>query len=333
MKWRFHQVGSVLLLSMIFSNCVDLPNEGHIPPDYRSVVRYLHVGRGIDTIALLIRSSTVTTSSTSTVVSGSDTIKTIRDTTRSFTTYRRLRVDLLKDLTVVTDGNTIGTLSGGATTQYLDTPSGSRKVSIQASGVAIDSLQVRDTLVAIRVDTVKAGGLTRTFRDFIERKNNFLFPYSGNVTAVIDTTVSPINIGTEHKATVFLIGDIAARDTSRNGLVRYGWIRYVYSADRRTFDSPGLPDTGLVRFCNASALLGRASISALGTSLGIGNLSFASVSGYLGFPARQDTSYRVAVGTPPTSDTLQLTVFKGKRQTVVFVDSAGTTVKRVYLDE
>ena len=325
-------VGAILV--PLFFSCVELPNDGQPAPDYRSLIRYVHAGRGVDTIALLASAAKFTRSSTSTAQVGTDTIRTTRDSTLLYNTYRRVRVDLSATFEVFTDDQSIGTLSRGNATPYLDTPSGSRKLKVRASGDLVDSVAVRDTLIEIRIDTIKPGGITRTARSFVEKKNNFRFPLSGSVTEVIDTAVSPIVITTQHKGTLFFIGDIAARDTSRGGLIRYGWVRYVYAPDRRTFDPPGLADTALVRFCNASANIGNISVSGYGTSIDTAGVPFGRSTGYVRFLAKQDTTYTLFFRRANvTVDSLRLRVSQRMRYTALLLDSATAVAKKVYADE
>ena len=113
-----------ILLSMgiVLWGCVDVPSTGFSPPDYRSLVRFIHAGRATDTIAVFVSVDTVKTRSTrsSQVVVGSDTIN-VRDTldiVRITKTYCRIAANFAASFEIFVDGGSKGFLSLGQATPY-----------------------------------------------------------------------------------------------------------------------------------------------------------------------------------------------------------------------
>lgn len=330
LHWSFFFAG------LLFSACVKLPTEGQPAPDYRSVVRYLHAGRGVDTVAFLVstfKDTVVTTTRTS--LGGSDTAREVKTTLRSYSTYRRIRVDFSSDFDVLVDNVSVGTLRVGGVTPYLDTPSGSRKIHIRASGKLIDSVAIRDTAINIVRDTIRAGG-SRVTELQISQQGLFVLPGTGDVTQIVDTAASPISIDAQARMTVFLMGDtIAANISSRSALIRFGRIIYTRSIERRAFDPTGLPDTALIRFVNVSKnVAGAIDFKRAEQTSADASVGFSKVTGYLKFPARVDTTYSFKIMRGSTTiDSARVTVSKLVRYTTVVLDSADRWSIKTYRDE
>ncbi len=328
---------SLAFLLMVVSHaCVNLPTEGQPAPDYRSVVRYLHAGRGVDTVSFLVstfKDTVVTTTRTS--LGGSDTAREVKTTLRSYSTYRRIRVDFSSNFDVLVDNSSIGTLKVGDVTPYFDTPSGSRKIYIRASGKLIDSVAIKDTAINIVRDTIRAGG-SRVTELQISKPGLFVLPGTGDVTQIVDTAASPISIDAQAKMTVFLMGDtIAANISSRSALVRFGRIMYTRSIERRVFDPTGLPDTALIRFVNVSKnVAGAIGFKRAEQASADASVGFSKVTGYLKFPARVDTTYSFKIMRGSTTiDSARVSVSKLVRYTTVVLDSANSWSIKTYRDE
>jgi hypothetical protein len=326
---------TVVLASMV--SCVDIPSTGPAVPDYRSLTRYLHAGRGIDTVALFVSSSTATKHTLSTVVNGTDTIRITSDSARTYSTYLRIQVNFASAMELLVDGSSVGTLGFGAATPYLDTPSGLRQFKLRGTGQLVDSLAIKDTVVTVHVDTLRPTGKTST--DFtITNANNFFFPLTGSLTTIVDSTQTPVQLATQSQGTLFIMGDIAARNSSRSGLVNFGWVRYIYGSERYTFGSLARTDTAVIRFANVSNnALGAVDIRRTNAGTNdVGALAFSAISRYLAYPAPRDTSYTIQfrrAGTTTVVDSLQIAVSKNRAYTAVLLDSASIIVARTFVDQ
>ena len=325
-------VFALLSMGFVLWSCVDVPSSGFTPPDYRSLVRFIHAGRGVDTIAVFVSLDTVRTRSTSSsqIVAGSDTIN-VRDTldvVRITRIYRRIMVDFAASFEVLVDGGSKGTLSMSGATPYLDTPSGSRKIALRATAPLVDSTSIikLDSARAVVYDTV--GRASNRVETSASATQVAMIPQTGSLTAIIDSSV--ISVDTQKKMTLFLIGDTVASTSLVGGVVRYGRIVYSNSRESYTFDQAGFRDTALVRFANASALLQRDTIKVGTDSL---RLAFRTVSTYRKLSAPIDSTYIVAfrkTGSPTVS--YGVPVSKTKRYTVAVFDSASTYIFRKFDD-
>ena len=322
-----------ILLSMgiVLWSCVDLPSSGFEPPDYRSLVRFIHAGRAVDTIAIFVSVDTVKTRSTSSsqVVVGSDTIN-VRDTldiVRITKIYHRILADFAASFEILVDGGSKGSLSLGQATPYLDTPSGSRKIALQATVPLTDSTTVSklDSTRIVVYDTVGRG------QNRVETSAPGTvitsIPKSGSITTIIDSTV--VSVATQAKMTLFFIGDTVASVSQEGGVIRFGRIMYIIGGERYTFDNTTVPDTALVRFANASTTLGRDTVI-VGQLFGF---AFPSVTRYTKLAAPIDTTYTAAFSKSGSSTvSYSFPVSKMKRYTVAVLDSASTFIFRKYDD-
>ncbi|MEK7251429.1 MAG: hypothetical protein AAB209_13510, partial [Bacteroidota bacterium] len=245
-----------ILLSMgiVLWGCVDVPSTGFSPPDYRSLVRFIHAGRATDTIAVFVSVDTVKTRSTSSsqIVVGSDTIN-VRDSldiVRITKIYRRITANFAASFEIFVDGGSKGFLSLGQATPYLDTPSGSRKIALRATVPLVDSTRIikSDSARVVKYDTVGKG--SNRVETSASATQIVKIPQIGNLTTVIDSSV--VSVATQQKMTLFLIGDTVASTSQEGGVIRFGRIVYLIGGERYTFNTSTLPDTALVRFANAS---------------------------------------------------------------------------------
>ena len=328
----------LILLSMgiMLWGCVDIPSAGFSPPDFRSLVRFVHAGRTTDTIAVFVSVDIVNTRSTSSsqVVVGSDTIN-VRDTldvVRTTKIYRRLAANYAASFEILVDGGSKGSLSLGEATPYLDTPSGIRTIALRATIPLVDSTKIikSDSTRVVKADTVGKG--SSRVETSASATQIVMIPITGNLTMVIDSSV--VSVATEQKLTLFLIGDTVASTSLEGGVIRFGRIAYVVGGERNTFDNGTVPDTALVRFVNASTALDRDSVI-IGRPF---RFAFRAVTSYSKLPARIDTTYIAAfikAGSPLIS--YSLPVSKTKRYTVavfdsVLTDSTSTFIFRRYDD-
>ena len=324
-----------LLVSMVA--CVDVPTTGPAVPDYRSLTRYVHAGRGIDTLALFVSSFRDSARTTRTAVTGPDTIITTIDTVRAFSTYTRIRVDFASALELLVDGTSVGTLGFGSATPYLDTPSGQRQFKLRGTGQLVDSLAIRDTLITVHIDTVRPTG--KKTADFtLANRNNYFYPLTGSLTTIVDSTTTPVQLAAQSAGTLFLVGDTVARSSSRAGLVTYGWVKYLLGGERYTFGSLARPDTAVLRFSNLSKNAGGpVDIKRAGAATNdVSGLAFSGVSLYVGFPVRQDTSVTILfnrAGTPAFAYSVNVAVSRSRAYTVVLLDSANAAVARTFVDQ
>lgn len=327
----------VVFMMFALDGCVNLPNDGQTAPDYRSVIRYFHAGRGVDTVSFLESTSTITTNTVQLTPLGvSDTAREAKTTVFTRATYKRVLIDYASSFDVWVDNSSVGSLSQGGVTPYLDTPSGSRKVQIRGTGRLVDSVAIRDTNTSIVRDTLRTGG-SRVTELQSKKEGTFVFPASGNVSQIIDTAASPISFDTQNKATLFLVGDTSASNiSSRSALIRFGRIKYLRSVERRTFDPTGLPDTALIRFVNASKNIGGAIDfkRVEQPTADQSNLNFSGISGYRKFSARVDTTYAFKIMRGSTTiDSARVSVSKLVRYTTVVLDSANSWSIKTYRDE
>lgn len=334
MKLTTPRVVFILLsIGMVLWSCVDIPSSGFSPPDYRSLVRFIHAGRGVDTIAVLISTDTLNTRSTSSsqVVSGGDTIR-ISDTlniVRVTRIYRRVRADFAASFEILVDGGSKGSLGLGEATPYLDTPSGSRKIALRATAPLVDSTRIikLDSARVVVYDTVRKG--SKRVETSASATQITKIPQTGNLTTVIDSGF--VSVETERKMVYFLMGDTLATTSQEGGVIRFGRIIYSIGRERYTFDNTTVPDTALVRFANASTALDRDSVL---VGQRRARFAFSSVVSYTKLPASIDSTYTVRftkVGSPTVS--YSLPVSKTKRYTVAVLDSASTSIFRKYNDD
>lgn len=322
-----------LLLLVGYWSCVEVPPTGFTPPDYRSLVRFIHAGRGADTIAIFVSVDTVKTRSTSSsqVVVGSDTIN-VHDTldiVRITKIYHRIIANFAASFELLVDGGSKGTLSLGEATPYLDTPSGARKIALRATAPLVDSTSIikLDSARVVVYDTV--GKESNRVETSASATQITKILQTGTLTAVIDSVI--VSVETEKKMTLFFIGDTVALTSQEKGVIRFGRIKYPIGGERYTFDRTTAPDTALVRFTNASTALRRDTVRIGSDTLRFG---FSTVSSYRKFSAHIDTAYTAAfskTGSPTIS--YSLPVSKTRRYTVVVIDSASTFAFRKFDDD
>jgi hypothetical protein len=330
----------VLVAIVAFAGCVDVPTNGPTPPDYRSTVKYVHLGRGVDTISVLVASSD-DSSHRSVQTNGNVTIT--KDTLLIFGSYLRLAVDFSQAFDALQmDGSSVVTsMLQGSTSPYLDAPSGSRKFAIRSTSPAVDSLFICDSMFTTKYDTVNAGG---TNSSTSKRKGFRLvrIPIAGVRTAIIDTADAAVQYGSQSVGTMFLLADTTLRPVTRarDGVpvnygvaMNFGRLRYRYISERRSFESAGKADTVQIRFINASRNAGGAVDFTRAGFTDQSGLAYFAVSAYRSFRVPADTTYvvRVLQGTT-VLDSLSVPFRKGVSYTLALRDSATRAVARLYTD-
>ncbi|MBI4547072.1 MAG: hypothetical protein HY707_03770 [Ignavibacteriae bacterium] len=350
----------VITLLTGFWSCVDIPSQG--PPDdqfdFRSLVRFVHLAQGIDTITLYLRSDVDTTRTLSdqqyTEIVGSDTIN-VHDTTRVVTYpkqyYRRFVVDFSGSMNILEDGSQIASLSSASAGGYRNTPAGNRKVHLMMNGTLLDTvvIQYTDTSRAIQRDTVGRGS-SRFDTAITFRAVTNLLP-TGTIVETIpaDSTSPTIVIDTDRKLSIFLIHDGTPLVSEEDGLIRYAVVEYVRSDERYRFALPTPADTFALRFVNASMSSAAKKVRIDGTytildldtdrettktlTAMIDSLPFTSTSGFL---YRKGT-YSVKVfnygSSEVTDSTGSLTIDGFRRITFAILDSASTFRLRRFDDD
>ena len=356
---KYFRLLSCSLLALGCWSCVDIPGG---PPesvfDMRAQIRFVHVGTGIDTVALALNvpSDTMHSSSASqsTIVSGADTIVV---TDSAFVTvypqvyYRRFQVDFSSALDLIEDGSKISQLNFGEATSYLNTPAGPRNLSLETMAQIVDTLiiQTSDTHHVLRRDTLGRG--TSHFDTLLASKSYIVnIAASGLPTEKItaDYKNPKLVILTDRKATVFFIHDLQPIIAQEDNRVRYGWINYQI-ADERYSDRiiRGAPvvaaDSMAIRFVNASRNGTSKMFSFKGTiagappttvSVSSDNIALLSVSPYRVYPVGDYSLFLSLAGGTGRVDTLSNMPLTGHhRYTFVAVDSATTYHLRRYNDE
>lgn len=325
MTQRFLPFATALLfVAGLIAGCVDIPSTGQTPPDLRSQVRFINAGRGTDTVSLLVYSFRATLAPETTSVPGA-TLITSREIVH--TTVRRVLVDFTQAFQVLVDGASKGSIGFGQATAYLDLPSGGREIKLVGTGTLVDSLAIKDTTYI--VDTVRGSATTR---GITEAKHNTFTSLAGTTTEVLDSTDVAVIMPTETKATVFLMTDTVGTVNERDGLLEFGKTRYVYNTERYTFAAPGIPDSTLVRFANASSTVTSLRV-VLGTSVQVSSLSFLRQSSYLHYHAGTYTFYLRNAATSALVDSLTISGASNKRYTAILLDSLSSVVIRTYQDE
>ena len=266
---KFFPVAAAILFAVTsFYSCVDIPGG---PPesafDMRAQVRFVHVGAGIDTIAIALNGANDTAHSVSsaqwTIVNDSTTIVVTDSafvTTYPSLYYRRFKVDFSEPLDVVEDGVLMGHLSFGDATSYFDMPAGPRDLFLRGLADLVDTLvvQIADTHHVFHRDTV---GLGSSKSDtLIPSRSYTVLSAAAGIPAeaiTVDYKNPKLVILTDRKASVFFIHDLQSIITQEENRVRYGWINYQI-ADERYSDrifrgTPNVPtDSIAIRFLNAS---------------------------------------------------------------------------------
>ncbi|MBI3363917.1 MAG: DUF4397 domain-containing protein [Ignavibacteriae bacterium] len=352
---------AILTAAVTFWSCIDIPTTG--PPesafDMRAQIRFVHVASGTDTIAIALGTSgdTAHTSSATqfTTVSGTDTIIVTDSayvTYYPITFYRRFQVDFSSPLDVIEDGVSVGQLSFGGATSYLDVPAGPRDLSLRGMAQLADTLEISvdDTRHVIRQDTVGKGS-SRSDTVITNRSYAFLPVSAGlppeNIT--VDYKNPKIVIFTDRKATVLFIHDLQPIIAQEGNRVRYGWINYQI-ADERYSDrifrgAPSVPAESIaVRFINASRNTPSKRLTIKGTA-GSGpnavtinvmsdSVAFLTVMPYRKYHEGQYSFYLSNAGSTVPADSLpSLSLTSHHRYSFVAVDSASTFRLRRYDDD
>ncbi len=323
----------LFVVAGILSSCVEIPSEGHQPPDYQSSIRFIHSGQGADTIALFLESANGALAPETTYVFGPETL--IVRTYRAFahSSYQRVHVDFSQVWDIRIDGVSRGTIGFGQSLGYMNVASGGRALKLRGTGVRVDTLYARDTVVTTIRDTVGRG---TSAAEVVTNRHNILAPDAGTVSAVLDSTEVGLNMPTETKATIFLTTGNSTITSLRDGLVRYGKMLYLYSTERNTFMPPGLPDTVLVRFMNSSRVAGSVQVR-IGIAPQVLSLGVPGIAAYLPYQSASGTSYTFLfsrTGTPNVPfDSVTISSTASERITSVLMDSANTVVVKTYLDE
>ncbi len=323
----------LIVVAGILSSCVDVPSGGHQPPDYRSSVRFIHAGQGIDTIAMFLGSATGALTPETTYVFGPETLMVRSYRVYSNASYQRVQVDFSQVMELLIDGTSRGSLGFGQSLGYMDAASGGRALKLRGTGVRVDTLYTRDTVVTTIRDTVGRGS---SAPEVVTNRNNILAADAGSIVAVLDSTEVALNMPTQTKATIFLTTGVTTITNQRDGLIRYGRMLYLYSTERNTFMPSGLPDTLLVRFMNSSRVAGSVQVR-IGIAPQVLNLGVPGIAAYLPYQSAAGTSYtflfsRTATPSVPF-DSVTIASTASARVTSVLMDSANTVVVKTYLDE
>ncbi len=323
----------LLVVAGILSSCVDVPSEGHQPPDARSSVRFIHSGQGVDTIALFLTSATGVLTPETTYVFGADTVVVRTYRVYSHASYQRLQVDFSQVFELFIDGTSRGTLGFGQSLGYMDVASGGRALRLQGTGVRVDTLYTIDTLVTTISDTLGGRG---TGTATATNRHNVFAADAGSLVTTLDSTEVALNMPTETKATIFLTTGTTTTTSQRDGLVRFGKMLYLYSTERNTFMPAGLADTILVRFMNSSRVAGSVQVR-IGIAPQILSLGVTGIAAYLPYPSATGTSYtflfsRTATPSVPF-DSVTIASTASPRVTAVLMDSANSVIVKTYLDE
>jgi len=338
---NFAAYALVFLVGLQLSSCVELPDSGPQSPDYRSSLRFVNAGRGIDTIAIneTYQKIAKRSDTTTTVPVGGVSYRTIRDTTILYATYHRLLVNFQTTWEVLVDGASWGSVPAGeAQSPYRDVPSGTRKIKLSGTAPRVDQFQIRDTSIVVQRDTIVGGIVTKTGKTLVNKIHEYLNASTGTSTEVIDSTATPVTLGTQKKATIFLMGDTTAAVKEPNHpSVRYGRMLYRYGDERYTFAVGALPDTTLVRFTNASVVAGDSILVRFtGADTTLGMMRLFGSTPYRKFASPQPRVFNFSFNYVWSTQSLGEVRVNGasmKRYSVVLMDSSNVLVFKTYLDE
>ena len=328
---------AIFLMAFFGASCVDIPSEGSTPPNYQSSVKYFNYGRGVDTISHLISSISYTAKESVIVlnITGTDTV---RVKTRwiyevQIFRYNRHEVNFGQPLELYVDGSLLATMSPGQATNYVTTPSGSRKIELKGTGTLIDSVRYTkvDTAKTITYDTLRNGLVVGSKKVASAGASTDILIKPATATNKITVDSTLVFIETERQLSLSMVGDTVANQLGLNGLLRYGRMRYIVSAERKTFEPTGKVDSALIIIHNFSpsgtlrafkSVLLRDSIRN-GT---VANLVFKANTGNQPYLAKTDSTYRFVFRTTADVpiDTVSFTVSKGRQYTIAVFDSAGS---------
>jgi hypothetical protein len=330
---------AIFLMASFGASCVDIPSAGITPPNYQSSVKYFSYGRGVDTISQLISSISYTAKESLLVlnITGTDTIRVKTRWTYAVQIFRynRHAVNFGQPLELYVDGSLLTTMSPGQATNYISTPSGSRKIELKGNGTLLDSIRYTkvDTTKTITYDTLRNGTVvgSKIVASVGASATVLVVPASATDKITVDSAL--IFMETERQISLSMVGDTIANQIGLNGLLRYGRMRYILGIERKTFQPAGKADTALIVVNNFSTI---GTVRLYKSSLlkdSVSNLAFKGSSGYRYYPAMTDSTYKF-VFRDPTSlaaiDSVSLTVSKGKLYTIAVFDSAGTRKFRAY---
>ncbi len=324
---------AIFLMAIFGASCVDIPSEGITPPNYQSSVKYFNYGRGVDTISILISSVSYTAKESSTVIkiNVADTIKVRTQLTYKvqIARYSRYDVNFGQPLELYVDGSLKATLSPGQATNYFTTPSGSRKIELKGNGTLVDSIRYTkvDTVKIVTYDSIRNAVVkaTKVVNTEGSSATVLIIPATASNKITVDDAL--LFIETERQVSMSLVGDTVPSVSTINGLLRYGRMQYLISAERKTFEPMVKVDTAAMIVINNFSTAG--SLQVFRSSLlkdSVSTLAFKGSSGYRLYPAKTDSTYKFVFRTPLTFaavDSVSLTVSKGKQYTISVFDEAG----------
>lgn len=337
-------------------SCVDIPG-GPSPSvfDFRALVRFVHAAAGKDTIAMSIDTNITrdTVVNNTVIISGSDSIFR-RDSikvTVTHTYYKRYEVNYGSTLEINQDGLQIASLTYGASTTYLNTPAGNRKLQIIVTAPLIDTLDVHqiDSAKTTRFDTVGKGSsktdTTITMKSYSYRTASTII----NERIVADSTSPTLVVETDRKISVFLVHDVSPLISEEGGRVRYGWMRYMKGNERYTFAPSIATDSVGMRFVHTSRNISGAEVMISGSyllhltnpdrdttvRLPSESVGFLSISQYFHSKYRGGvySVYASQVGGSAVDSLTNLLPTGGHRYTIAVIDSSTTFRLRKYDDD
>lgn len=331
---------AIFLMAFFGASCVDIPSEGITPPNYQSSVKFFNFARGVDTISHITSSISYTAKDSVTVLSitGPDTVrvKTRHIYSVLINRYNRYHVDFNKPLDLLVDGSKLATLTQGQSTNYTTIASGARLVALKGEGIFVDSIRYTkvDTATTITYDTIRNAAVkgSKVVNLAGTSATALIIPdFPGTFQITVDSSL--VSVETERQMCLHMIGDTLPNQTGLSGLLRFGRMRYLVTAERKTYEPLGKVDSALVIVNNnfpgptlrlfKSALL-KDSVVALAFKLNSGNMPI---------PAKNDSTYKFVFRNPANLavvDSISLTVSKGKQYSIAVYDSAGTRKIRAY---
>ncbi len=340
-RQRLFLTFAIFLMALFGASCVDIPAEGITPPNYQSSVKFFNFGRGVDTISHITSSLSYTAKDSVTVLSitGTDTVrvKTKHIYTVLINRYNRYHVDFSKPLDLFVDGSQLATLTQGQTTNYTTIASGARLIALKGDGTFVDSIRYTkvDTATTVTYDTIRNAAVKGSKIVSLAGTSATVLIIPNFFGAVSKITVdsSLVSVETERQMCLHMIGDTLPNQTGLAGLLRFGRMRYLVTAERKTYEPLGKVDSALVIVNNnfpgptlrlfKSALL-KDSIAAL---------AFKVTSGNIPYLAKTDSTYKFVFRNPANLaavDSVSLTLSKGKQYSIAVYDSAGARKIRAY---
>ena len=197
--------------------CVDIPDKGITPPNYRDQVRFVNAFSGMDTIRRFVAVDSTFLLPDSSLF-------------RRVTTYQDYVTDFSLPTQVWLDNASKATLNIGEKTSYLNIAAGSRRIALNMNVSVIDTTWLIDTI------QVSAGIKLTVGKDSL--KSVLATPFTMSDFTYYEAI---LGLSVDRKGTVYLHAetDIGARAT--------------FLTERYTFEAEAPRDTAKLRLINSIA--------------------------------------------------------------------------------